>query len=189
MRRRVSYMFICSLAHASPAPLPASVTRQRRPQQWLMGLTDASYTCICPWSSPMPGHTVIHHCPNYVCIDCRPFGDSAVMANYPGCFGCFQTTVVSLSPFLCLHSCVGEGYRCRCLRRAFQDGSLVLRQERDDVVPFPTCWNFIATDLWGSWLMSFSADEFHIYFHLSIIEPYHFGNLAFLVVHLNKTKI
>lgn len=28
--------------------------------------------------------TVIHHCPNYLCIDCGTLCDSPVMANYPG---------------------------------------------------------------------------------------------------------
>lgn len=54
------------------------------------------------WAWQMPGaagsvldhpksldSTVIHHCPNYLCIDCRTLCDSAVMANYPGCFGYF----------------------------------------------------------------------------------------------------
>lgn len=29
-------------------------------------------------------NAVIHHCPNYLCIDCRSLCDSTVMANYPG---------------------------------------------------------------------------------------------------------
>lgn len=29
-------------------------------------------------------NTVIHHCPNYLCIDCGSLCDSTVMANYPG---------------------------------------------------------------------------------------------------------
>lgn len=29
-------------------------------------------------------NAVIHHCPNYLCIDCRSLCDSIVMANYPG---------------------------------------------------------------------------------------------------------
>lgn len=54
------------------------------------------------WAWQMPGaagsvldhpksldSTVIHHCPNYLCIDCRTLCDSTVMANYPGCFGYF----------------------------------------------------------------------------------------------------
>lgn len=31
--------------------------------------------------------TVIHHCPNYLCIDCGTLCDSTVMANYPGYLG------------------------------------------------------------------------------------------------------
>lgn len=29
-------------------------------------------------------NAVIHHCPNYLCIDCRSLCGSTVMANYPG---------------------------------------------------------------------------------------------------------
>ncbi len=38
-----------------------------------------------------PDSAVIHHCPNYLCIDCTTLCDSDVMANYPGCFGYFQS--------------------------------------------------------------------------------------------------
>lgn len=55
--------------------------RASRNDSWVWQMSGTA-GCVLDYPKSLES-TVIHHCPNYLCIDCGTLCDSPVMANYP----------------------------------------------------------------------------------------------------------